>query len=111
MFANLKAEWHWRQRQWLLSGGRLVYNVGWNEFEYVKYKNKDGKIIIQPKEELFKDGIMSPNCVDAAVLTQVINDTTIRSNRLLKYNQGRPFFDKTDEIWNNERQIDRYNGQ
>lgn len=112
MFANLKAEWHWRQRQWLLSGGRLMYNVGWNEFEYVKYKNKDGKIIIQPKEELFKDGIMSPNCVDAAVLTQVINDQTIRSNRILKHNGGRQY-DKMDEIWSNgenRTSIERYNG-
>lgn len=110
MFANLKAEWHWRERQWLLSGGRLLYNVGWNEFEYVKYKNKDGKIIIQPKEELFKDGIMSPNCVDAAVLTQVINDQTIRSNRILKNNQGRPIYDKMDQVWNEGLTIEQYNG-
>lgn len=101
MFQNLKAEWHWRQRKWLLSGGRLLYNVGWNEFEYVKYKNKDGKIIIQPKEELFREGIASPNCVDAAVLTQVISDSHIKSNRVMKMNGGRPFYDQTIEIWNN----------
>lgn len=102
MFVNLKAEWHWRERKWLLSGGRLLSNEGWNEFEYVKYKNKDGKISIQPKEELFRDGLSSPNCVDAAVLTQVINDDTIRSNRIMKANQGRPFYDKTIDIWKNE---------
>jgi hypothetical protein len=99
-FANLKAEWHWRERQWLLSGGRLLYNVGWNEFEYVKYKNKDGKIAIQPKEELFREGIQSPNCVDAAVLTMVINDKAIQSARILKQNRGRAFYDKTIEIYN-----------
>jgi hypothetical protein len=98
MFGNLKAEWHWRERQWLLSGGRLKQDTGWNEFEYVKYKNKDGKIIIQPKEELFKDGILSPNCVDAAVLTQCVSDQTIRSNRIIK-NQGGAFQDKMVEIW------------
>ncbi len=38
-FANLKAEWHWREREWLLSGGRFVYNTGWNEFEIFKYNN------------------------------------------------------------------------
>lgn len=108
MFANLKAEWHWRERMWLLSGGRLLYNIGWNEFEYVKYKNKDGKISIQPKEELFRDGIPSPNCVDAAVLTQVINDKTIKTQRFIKQNQGRQFYDVTEKIWNNERTIDRY---
>lgn len=100
MFANLKAEWHWRERQWLLSGGRLLYDTAWNEFEYVKYKNKDGKIIIQPKEDLFREGISSPNCVDAAVLTQVINDTAIRSNRIMKQHMGRPFGDSTIEMWN-----------
>lgn len=84
MFANLKAEWHWRERQWLLSGGRLCYNIGWNEFEYVKYKNKDGKILIQPKEDLFREGIMSPNCVDAAVLTMAVNDNMVRSHKQTK---------------------------
>ena len=98
MFANLKAEWHWRERQWLLSGGRLVQDHGWNEFEYIKYKNRDGKIIMQPKEELFREGIASPNCVDAAVLTMAIKDTTIRGNRVLKQNGGR-FYDAMDSVW------------
>lgn len=100
MFANLKAEWHWRERNWLLGGGRLIYNTGWNEFEYVKYKNKDGKIAIQPKEELLKEGLMSPNCVDAAVLTMVANDGLIKSSRIMKINQGRPFHDKMIDIYN-----------
>src|SRR3990167_7598790 len=99
MFANLKAEWHWRERKWLLSGGRLWYNTAWNEFEYVKYKNKDGKLIIQPKEDLFREGLMSPNCVDAAVLTQVVSDSIIKTNRIIKSNQGREFYDKNIEIW------------
>jgi len=96
-FANLKAEWYWRQRKWLLSGGRLLYNTGWNEFEYVKYKNKDGKIIIQPKEELFREGIMSPNVVDAAVLTQVVAEQQIKNSRLVK--MGGNFYDHTKVIW------------
>jgi hypothetical protein len=95
MFGNLKAEWHWRQRKWLLSGGRLLANHGWNEFEIVKYKNKDGKIVIQPKEELFREGIPSPNCVDAAVLTMAISDNTIKNKQVMH----RPFYDRTIEIW------------
>lgn len=98
MFTNLKAELHWSQRKWMLSGGRLLSDEGWNEFEYVKYKNRDGKIMIQPKEELLKEGILSPNCVDAAVLTQYASDTTIRSAKLLKQ-RGGVFHDKTIEIW------------
>ena len=102
MFQNLKAEWHWRVRKWLTSGGKLLYNVGWNEFEYVKYKNKDGKIIIQPKEELFKDGIMSPNCVDAAVLTMVIDERGVKAQRIMQANKGRPHYDAMDAIWAGE---------
>lgn len=98
MFRNLKAEWHWRQRQWLLSGGRLIANPAWAELGYIKYKNLDGKIIIQPKEELFKEGLLSPNCVDAAVLTQCINDTTIRSNRMMKQ-RGGVFHDHMLDVW------------
>lgn len=97
-FANLKAEWHWRERKWLLSGGRLLNDIGWNEFEIVKYKNKDGKIIIQPKEELFREGIMSPNVVDAAVLTMAIADSAVRSMAVYKNNQGR-FIDKMHDVY------------
>jgi hypothetical protein len=97
MFANLKAEWHWRLRHWCLSGGRLLANRGWQELGTIKYKNKDGKIIIQPKEELFKEGILSPNCVDAAVLTQCISDTTIKSARVMRANNS--FQDKMIDVW------------
>lgn len=98
-FQNLKAEWHWRERKWLLSGGRLVQDVAWNEFEYVKYKHKDSKIIMQPKEELFREGIASPNCVDAAVLTMVISETTIKTNKMAKAHGGKPFYDAMDTVW------------
>ena len=98
MFANLKAELHWRERKWLLSGGRLIQDHGWNEFEIVKYKNKDGKIIIQPKEELFREGILSPNVVDAAILTQCVSDSMIKSTRTLKAN-GNAFQDKMIDVW------------
>ncbi len=100
MFGNLKAEWHWRQRKWLLSGGRLLHNIAWNEFEVVKYKNKDGKIVMQPKEELFKEGIMSPNVVDAAVLTMAVSDSVVRNNAIYKGAGGR-FYDATDDIYKN----------
>lgn len=96
-FGNMKAELHWRERKWLLSGGRLIQNYGWNEFEIVKYKHKDSKIIIQPKEELFKEGIMSPNVVDAAVLTQYVSEAALKNKHII----GRPFYDATTEIYNN----------
>jgi len=97
MFANLKADLHWRERKWLLSGGRLVHNYGWNEFEIVRYKNKDGKLIIQPKEDLFREGIMSPNCVDAAVLTMAVSEMAVKNKQLI----NRPFYDQTESIYQN----------
>jgi hypothetical protein len=103
-FGNLKAEWHWRQRKWLLSGGRLLHNYGWNEFELVKYKNKDGKIIIQPKEDLFREGIASPNCVDAAVLTMCIDDKAIKSKKFLRSHQGQ-HYDAMEAVWKGEPDI------
>ena len=102
-YQNLKAEWHFKLRKWVISGGKLKRNYGWNELDYVRYKHKDSKIIIQPKEELFREGIMSPNCVDAAVLTMVIDDGRIQSQKIIKANRGRPFYDKTIEIWNEGR--------
>lgn len=107
-FANLKAEWHWRLRKWIVSGGKLLQDYGWNELELVKYKNKDGKLAIQPKEELFREGIPSPNVVDAAVLTMVIDDSAIKSQKIIKANYGRPFYDRTEDIWNDNKQIERY---
>jgi hypothetical protein len=99
MFQNLKAELHWRERKWLLAGGKLLANHGWNEFDIVKYKHKDGKISIQPKEELFKDGIMSPNCVDSAVLTMAVPDSAIRNNATMKQYGGQ-FYDSMTDIYN-----------
>lgn len=104
-FGNLKAEWHWRERKWLISGGRLLQNYGWNEFEIVKYKNKDGKIIIQPKEELFREGIASPNCVDAAVLTMCIEDRNIKAQRIIQANKGKKAYDAMEDIWKGETRI------
>ena len=101
-YGNLKAELHFKLRKWIISGGQLKRDYGWNELEIVKYKNKDGKIIIQPKEDLFRENISSPNVVDAAVLTMVLSDTTIKSNKMVKYNRGREFFDATQKIWRNE---------
>lgn len=101
-FGNLKAEWHFRLRKWIIGGGKLKQDYGWNELEIVKYKNKDGKIVIQPKEDLFREGISSPNVVDAAVLTMAINDQAVKSSRLMKQMQGREFFDATQTIWRNE---------
>lgn len=104
-FGNLKAEWHWRERKWLLSGGRLLHDFGWNEFEIVKYKNKDGKIVIQPKEDLFREGIASPNCVDAAILTMCIDDRAIKSHKFIQQNRGNKQYDAMEKVWTGEEDL------
>ena len=98
-FSNLKSEWHFRLRKWIIGGGKLKQDYGWNELEIVKYKNKDGKIIIQPKEDLFREGMQSPNVVDAAVLTMAVSDQTVKSSRIIKQMGGRQFYDRSVEIW------------
>lgn len=109
-YQNLKAEWHFRLRKWMVGGGKLKHDFGWNELEVVKYKHKDSKIIIQPKEELFKDGIPSPNVVDAAVLTMAINDSHVKSNKLFKLNQGVGFYDAMAEVMSEGREFEKYGG-
>lgn len=96
-FHNLKAELYWKQRNWLLSGGRLMENPAWAEFDNIKYKNKEGKIIMQPKEDLLKKGIKSPNVVDAAVLTQYVTDSGVKSDRIIRA-RGVKFYDRMDDI-------------
>jgi hypothetical protein len=99
MFYNRKAELYWKERQWLLTGGKLWYDSGWEDAETIKYKNKDGKIFMQPKDELLRQGIASPNCFDAACLTMDVSQTQIKSKRIVKYQSNRVFHDAMEDIW------------
>jgi hypothetical protein len=72
IFENMKAELYWKERDWILHGGKLLRDDGWNEFSTVKFKRtSDNKVKIQSKDELRRRGFKSPNCVDAAVLTML----------------------------------------
>lgn len=97
-FQNKKAELYWKQRNWLLGGGRLMKDGSWHEFTLIKYKNKEGKIIIQPKEELFKAGFASPNVVDAAVLTQIVSQQAIKQDQIRRARGGRTFYDSMSDM-------------
>lgn len=70
-FLNKRAECYWRLREWLIKGGELVGSIkDWRELLTIRYKrNIIGKIQIQGKEEMRKDGIQSPNKADALMLT------------------------------------------
>lgn len=70
-FSNRRAQAYWRMAQWIKQGGKLVGTMDdWRELLLIKYKvQSDKKIKIQPKEELFADGIPSPDVADALMLT------------------------------------------
>jgi hypothetical protein len=71
-FFNKKAELYWKAREWLLSGGKLIRDDSWNEAVNIRYKiHSDKRIQIEPKENLLKKGIASPNVWDAFTLTFV----------------------------------------
>ena len=95
-FENLKAELYWKERDWLLHGGKLKKHQGWNDFINIKYKIYNGKVIrIQSKDDLRKQGFKSPDTVDAAVLTQA-------ASRNLKFDdmyKQITFKDRIKDIW------------
>jgi len=71
-FFNKKAQLYWKAREWILKGGKLIKNDAWNEALTIRYKiHSDRKIKIEPKENLLKKGIASPNVWDAFSLTFV----------------------------------------
>lgn len=82
-FMNLRAEWYWKLRQWLNSGGEIVEHKQFIEqLKSIRYKrNIKGKIQIMSKEQMKKTGFNSPDMADALMLTfykdipmQVIKD-------------------------------------
>ena len=68
MFFNKRAEMFWRLKQWL-SVGELE-GKDWLDLLDVKYKiQSDRKIKIKSKDEMLKDGIVSPDVADALSFT------------------------------------------
>ncbi|MDE2233376.1 MAG: phage terminase large subunit [Patescibacteria group bacterium] len=93
MFDNKKSELYWDLRDWILRGGKLVRDDGWNEFLTVKFKRtSDGKIKIMPKDEMRRRGLKSPNCVDAAVVA-------MGAPKHFYIPSQRPFYDRSEQIW------------
>lgn len=70
-FLNKRAESYWRMREWLKKGGEIVDNPKLvEELLSIRYKrNLRGKIQIMSKEEMRKEGYVSPNRADALMLT------------------------------------------
>jgi phage terminase large subunit len=69
-FLNMRAEAYWALRQWLISGGQLVGDKKtWAQLFTVKYKRGLKRLQIMSKQEMRKEGIKSPDRVDALMLT------------------------------------------
>ena len=97
-FYNIKAELYWREKEWILRGGKLLRHSGWNDFVNIKWKRYNDKVIrIQGKDELRQMGFNSPDVVDAACLSQF-------ANKNLDFDQvykSSKFRDKMLDIWRN----------
>lgn len=67
-FFNCRAEMFWRVKEWLGIGE--LEGKDWMDLLDIKYKiQSDRKIKIKSKDEMFKDGVMSPDTADGLSLT------------------------------------------
>jgi len=65
-FANRKAENYFELYDYLIEGGKILRDERFYQLLEIKYKtNSSNKIIIEPKENLAKRGVKSPNIADA----------------------------------------------
>ena len=68
MFFNCRAEMAWRVKEWLGIGE--LEGKDWLDLLDIKYKiQSDRKIKIKSKDEMMKDGIVSPDIFDGLALT------------------------------------------
>lgn len=95
-FFDLKAQLYWRQRNWMLAGGKILRHVAVEEFAIVKYKiDSDRSIRIQPKDELRKMNIPSPDGCDSLVLTHYVDTSSAYDD----VKAATPFRDRMVEVW------------
>jgi hypothetical protein len=69
-YANLRAEAYWLLGQWVKGGGKIVKTEEFYQISLINYKpDSASRVKIEPKEELGKRGIASPDIADAASMT------------------------------------------
>lgn len=76
LFLNKRAKGYWDLRKWLRSGGELFQNTIWKDQALtIKYRTEvSGRIKIMSKREMRKNGVKSPNAMDALMLTFIDGD-------------------------------------
>lgn len=69
-FKNMRAEMFWRGAEWVKNGGQLIEDDGFIQLSLINYKeDSDSRLKIEPKADLVKRGIESPDEADAFSLT------------------------------------------
>lgn len=94
-FYDLRSYAFWQMREWLIKGGSLMENSGWEELLKLKYRvEANGKIKVMSKELMRKAGIPSPDTADALMLTFVdgpnISDAKAQNIRIEYDKYGQP---------------------
>lgn len=71
-FTNIRAEAYWRMKEWIKRGGKLNLSDDWWELTKIKTKpDSKGRLRVMSKDEMRMQGIDSPDCADALMLTFV----------------------------------------
>lgn len=82
-FVNIRAMLFWKAREWILAGGKLLRDDDWHQLTKIKYRTKlegqRGKMQIMSKEDMFKEGVDSPDVADALAFTFINDDIPIVS--------------------------------
>lgn len=69
-FSNLRAELYWSAAQWVKQGGKLVQHEGFLQLGLINVKeDSSSKLKAEPKADLQKRGVESPDDADSFALT------------------------------------------
>lgn len=105
MYLNLRATGHFRMRDWLLKGGRLMDNDTENselaeQIASIRYKRtlQGNKLQIMPKQEQRKLRIKSPNKSDALMLSFLLEESDPMDPD--------PTPEEQEQIMHNQRSVD-----
>ena len=94
-FFNKRAEMFWRQREWIQTA-QLEGN-DWMDLLDIRYKvQSDKKIKIKSKDEMIREGIVSPDVADALSLT--FYDTERNVNDLVNRTQQNKFMRNRNSV-------------
>lgn len=95
-YLNNRALYAWRVRDWVKSGGEFIKHKNWEQLKFIRYRaTLNSKVQIMPKEEMKKQGYISPNTYDALALT--FSDDiwkNFTSSGDMAYNNSTQSFDK-----------------